>query len=804
MRLVATLLLLGLAFGAVQHVEATQDNSIVKVITLLKEMLEKSKDDGNEDRELYAKYKCYCDENNDEKTESIETLTKQIKLLSSEIAELQADTAKRSGENGELKPMKEDNERARSTAESIRGKENTNFADEESDLKAAIVQMNNAIEELSKVGADQTAGGAADTEKFMAGHSLIRVQDNVKAAVQSAAIFAGPKQKRALAAFLQAPFTGTYTAQSGEIVGILKNLRDSFKENLSKGRKTETAASETDSAFMKTKTDNYDEMQSTYEDNESVMGSNDGDLSSKKSAKESAEQTLADDTLFLSKLKKMCKETQYQYETRKMIRANEEAAVSQAIAVLNSDSAVESFGKAGSTKDGTALLQFGAISRKTRTEVKHQLQHAAKKLKSLRLARIATSLEDGNPFDKVTDEVDEMIEVIDREDKSDDEQQAWCDSEREVAHSSKSDKKDKVDTLISGIDSLDDTVNNADTGLKTLLDTAGKDLKTNRKDQQEEIDDRSDTNKLYQKEIENLNAAYSMLETAKKTLSKFYDWMDKKMGPHHYEKKEGKDSGGGNIKKLEEATIAELEAACSDDAACVGFNTAGYLKKALKDEGDWYTTDESLYVKEYDGGALLQTKKDPAPPNAFAEGRDSGQQEKGNTVLNMISDIMTEVEGEIANVHKGEEASQHEFEDDMDTLKTQEADLITTIQTHEQEITDKEADIEAKHEDREKTELEHKNLERYIEKIKPGCDFITENIAERKENRGAETTALNGALDAMTGTPAYKEAAASAEVQALGTCAEKCEDREALACKACIDGVSEAGYCASHSDAAGC
>jgi len=489
-----------------------------------------------------------------------------------------------------------------------------------------------------------------------------------------------------------------------------------------------------------------------------------------------------------------------------MIRANEEAAVSQAIAVLNSDSAVDSFGKAGSTKDGTAFLQLGSVSRHSRTEVKHRLQHSAKKFKSLRLARIAASLEEGNPFDKVTDEIDEMIEVIDREEKADDEQKAWCDSEREVAHSSKSDKKSAVDTLKSDIDGLDDTVNNADTGLKKQLEEAGDDLKQNRKDQQEEVDDRSDTNKLYQKEIENLNVAFSMLEKAKKTLSKFYEWMDKKMGPHHFEKKEGKDSGGGNIKKMTEASIAELEAACSDDATCVGFNTAGYLKKALKDEGDWYTTDESLYVKVYDGGALIQTKKkeDPAPPNAFAEDRDSGQQEKGNTVVNMISDIMTELEEEIANVHKGEEASQHEFEDDMDTLKQQEADLISTIQTLEQEVTDKEADIEAKHEDREKTELEHKNLERYIEKIKPGCDFITENIGDRKSNREGEKEALNGAVGDLKGTPAFKEAANAAEVEALGDCASKCDDRESIQCKACIAGVSEAGYCASHGDADGC
>ena len=89
-------------------------------------------------------------------------------------------------------------------------------------------------------------------------------------------------------------------------------------------------------------------------------------------------------------------------------------------------------------------------------------------------------------------------------------------------------------------------------------------------------------------------------------------------------------------------------------------------------------------------------------------------------------------------------------------------------------------------------------------KIKPGCDFITTNIGDRKSNRAAETSALETAISKLKGTPAYKEAAAAEEKDALGKCADDCGDREALACKACLAGVSEAGYCAGHKDQSGC
>merc|ERR1719389_69069 len=130
---IAALLFL-LAFG----VEAlNREDTIGKVTKILKEILDKNKEDGDKDRELFAKFRCYCDTNTKDKTESVETLSKQIKLLSAELAELQADTGKRSAENGELSIQISENEAARTMADSVRDKDNTAFKDQETDLTAA-------------------------------------------------------------------------------------------------------------------------------------------------------------------------------------------------------------------------------------------------------------------------------------------------------------------------------------------------------------------------------------------------------------------------------------------------------------------------------------------------------------------------------------------------------------------------------------------------------------------------------------------------------------------------------------------
>merc|ERR1719321_1832809 len=121
------------------------------------------------------------------------------------------------------------------------------------------------------------------------------------------------------------------------------------------------------------------------------MGTNDDEVSTKKSSKSTAEADLLSDQQFLAKLTALCTKKTKQYEKRKMIRSNEEAAVAQGIAILNSEEAASAFGKVKATTEGgtgLAAAPFIQISRhanvvpeSVRTKVQHHIQHAAKRLK---------------------------------------------------------------------------------------------------------------------------------------------------------------------------------------------------------------------------------------------------------------------------------------------------------------------------------------------------------------------------------------------------------------------------------------
>merc|ERR1719326_1488943 len=172
------------------------------------------------------------------------------------------------------------------------------------------------------------------------------------------------------------------------------------------------------------------------------------------------------------------------------------------------------------------------------------------------------------------------------------------------------------------IDGLEETkaglVKTIEEELKPSLAENQENLAENQKEQADETEDRAAANAAYQKNVHNLVEAEKILKKATTVLKKFYDWLHKKQGPHEYEKKDGKDSGGSNLKRIPEASPEELKEACSADPNCAGFNSDGWLKSAIAPEGKWIDTAGALYVKVYTednpvGFVQLASREDPAP-----------------------------------------------------------------------------------------------------------------------------------------------------------------------------------------------
>lgn len=348
-------------------------------------------------------------------------------------------------------------------------------------------------------------------------------------------------------------------------------------------------------------------------------------------------------------------------------------------------------------------------------------------------------LEVGNPFNDVLDEIKKMLALLEEEQKADDENKAWCETERDENNKLKEEELEpKVESLENKIDELDMAINEPETGLKDQVKQAEEDINANREAQGEETKARGEENTAYQKSVRNMVDAQTILKKAVAVLTTFYKSMEKK----------------GEEKGEEKASLVQ--------------------------------------------------KEDPAPPEAF-EDEHKGQGEKGNDVIEMIEFIIKESEEEEGEAHKDEESAQHSYEDSMQSLKDEQTELEENSAKMTLLIAEKKKSMEMAREDLAVTEKALKTVERYLLKIKPGCDFAVDNYEKREENRGKEKKALEGAVEKLKATPAFKKAETLAEQESWGECKETCmEDKANAKCKACLAGVSVPGYCVTHKDTPGC
>merc|ERR1719482_2093349 len=180
----------------------TEANPIRKVVTLLQDMQKEIEAEGEKEKDLFDKFMCYCDGNTDGMSAAAKAAGQKITELTSQ---LESQKAEKSQMDQELIQHKQDREAAKNdlaTATAIREKEHATYTAEVGDSKANIEALTGAIAAL---------------EKGM-GSFMQMSKDHVT-------------RVRALLEGKQNPF-GDYGAQSGEIVGMLKAMKDEMDKDL--------------------------------------------------------------------------------------------------------------------------------------------------------------------------------------------------------------------------------------------------------------------------------------------------------------------------------------------------------------------------------------------------------------------------------------------------------------------------------------------------------------------------------------------------------------------------------------------
>merc|ERR1719443_442821 len=463
--------------------------------------------------------------------------------------------------------------------------------------------------------------------------------------------------------------------------------------------------------------------------------------------------------------------------------------------------------QAKKAKKGTSLLQV-SDARDVRKEASVELLKTSHKVHSVRVARIAMAISDGNPFKKVLEMINKTVTIIEAEEKDDVQKKETCKTEQTTNEENKDHKETDIQTLESNINELKVAIE----GTKDSIVLATEDLGLNRDSQASTTATRKDAHAVFTETLSNCEDAEKILHKAVEVLQKYYAFLHSHNAEKTYEEHKGKDSGGGNLERYAGLSVEELEEKCNDQPECVGFNSAGWLKSSLAESSEWYDWDGGdLYVKMLNGvpatdkpTSLMQGKQplEGEPDSEFS----SGQGESGNKAIDMLVFIAGETKAEKENAIKDEQANQMSYETEMQALTASETTLLENIDTYKLDLATQEKQLEETLEDLSTTEAEHAAIVKYLAEIKPGCDFITANYETRKANRDAEIAALEQAVELLKGTPAYQQAEAKAFRDSQGDCASICEELgdDHAKCGACLEGVTVFGYCAQNEAAPGC
>jgi len=512
-----------------------------------------------------------------------------------------------------------------------------------------------------------------------------------------------------LTAFLSG--SSTYAPQSGQIVGILKQMGDTMTATLKDVTDAENASIATYDQLMKAKTAEVQALTASIETKTQRIGEVGVEIVGLKNDLSDAEQSLMEDKKFFSELEKGCATKTKEWEAICKTRSQELLALVDTIKILNDDDALELFKK---TLPGSAsFLQVEETEKTLRSRALATLQSAKAHHKGerQRLDFIMLALRGKKVgFDKVIKMIDNMVALLKEEQLDDDHKKEYCEGQFDVSD----DKKKGLERTISKLDAAIADAKETVATLTEEIASLGEAIAGLDKSVAEATENRKEENSDFQTLVASNSAAKELLAFAKNRLNKFYN-------PKLYK--------------------APPKRALSEEDR-VTLNMGGTLAPTAAPGGIAGTGIAMMAQVNVHGAP-------PPPPETF--GAYSKKSEEGNGVINMIDLLIKEVDTELTEAKTEEKQAQEEYEELM-------ADSAAKRAADSKSLTDKSAakgDLESQlvtlGEKKGSAVKELMATEQYIGQLHAECDWLIKYFDVRNEARNGEIDALGKAKAVLSG-----------------------------------------------------
>jgi len=484
--------------------EGAKNRPVTKVITLLKDMLKQMEKEADEEQDIYDRMACWCVTNDKSKSKSIADAKSRIESLTSSIESHTATSAGLTTEVANLNTEKAADQSALDKATAIRQKSLAEFNSEEKDSLGSIASLADGLTVMKKHNSLLQISSSSNAEAVAA--SVQNVMETHSSMLESVMT---RSQRSKLAAFLQAP---SYAPASGEIFGILGQMKETFETNLASSQKEE---GDSQKGFEDLKAAKEAEIAAGEDQIDSktlLLASTDEKNAKAKQDKEDTQTSLSADEDFLSNLKEKCQQNDSEWEERQKTRQLEMEACSKALAVLSSDDSHDLF-----TKTFNFVQKESAVSSQRRVQASELLSSIAGKVDNPRLATLAVRVR-LDAFTRVKASIDSMVSELVKEKQDEIKQKDFCVDEfnknelsTEKKTRDRNDATSTIEDLVASIAALTNSIN----VLKGEIADMQKQLKRAGEDREKE-------NKEFQMTVADQRATQKLLTAALNILKGFY------------------------------------------------------------------------------------------------------------------------------------------------------------------------------------------------------------------------------------------------------------------------------------------
>merc|ERR1719506_1289688 len=468
-------------------------------------------EEGHMEATTYDKFACFCKSKTDEKVEAISEGETDADALTTKIQDLQA---KRAQLDLDIQALNEEiagYEEAIAEAKKMRGEEVKTFDAALTDMEKAISALERAIETLK-----------ASKPSFA---QMAQVKSLVRTSLLMAdAMDMAPKNRKVVTMLLSEdqPITDVptsdYDFHSGGIIETLEGLLNTFRE-----RKTtlesdnETAESDYNIA-LQAKLDQLKQAQESLENKQKEKTETSEDIATSQADLTETTAMLNDDRVYLKDLTEKCETKAKLWDQRSQMRADELAALTQALGVLESAVAekAEATGEGGrslgqketkteaKTVEPVAFVQEKVVRKmlpdgddaEKREKLVSLLTSVGKKLNSAVLSTLALKVAKEDPFKKIKAMIQELIERLLQEEADEANHKGWCDTEISKTLKDRDYRLRDITDIHSSIEKLNarkEKLNLTKTELTEEIATLEDDLENQTAEREEEKEEHEQT-----------------------------------------------------------------------------------------------------------------------------------------------------------------------------------------------------------------------------------------------------------------------------------------------------------------------